>query len=150
MSRFPILSLLLLTTACDDGQNEAALRSDLDAALSRVDELEAVLAASSRLTLANPIPVATDAPTFREVGPPHGSYISTWNAKPIHLAEACAAMSSCLALGDPPLMLTFSYYDPDVSISDDWVLGVGWSAIGKGPLVKCLAGKWKANKGTEF
>lgn len=87
---------------------------------------------------------------FREQGPPHASYIETWDGKTIHAEQFAAAAVVCSQAGDPPLILTLSHYDPDLTTSNDRVVGLGASMVASDDLYECLAKVWANNDATEI
>ncbi|MBL8969608.1 MAG: hypothetical protein JNK56_03455 [Myxococcales bacterium] len=87
---------------------------------------------------------------FREQGPPHASYIETWDGKTIHAEHFAAAAVVCSNAGDPPLLLTLSSYDPDLTVSNDRVVGLGASMVASDDLFECLTKVWANNDATEL
>jgi hypothetical protein len=85
-----------------------------------------------------------DEISFREMGPPEGWYITTWNGQKIHTAEFVSAVISCLPVADPQWSCTLSWYQPDTA-KPTFVGGLGCSAYFTMAYKDCLAEKWKAN-----
>lgn len=128
--RHILLLTVLLTLACDD--------------------MQACPAPAHELVLVPPPGSPGPELAFREQGPPHASYIESWDGKPIHAEQFAAAAVVCSKAGDPPLLLTLSHYDLDLTTSDDRVVGLGASMVASDDLYECLAKVWANNDATEI
>lgn len=84
---------------------------------------------------------------FREQGPPAALYITTVGGKPIHKAEFASLVNACWKVGDPPLTCTLSWYQPDVTVSTEFVLGLGCSEVASQAILDCYRTLFKNNGG---
>lgn len=133
------LLTLLFTTACD-GPETADLAAE-------VDRLEADLAtAHGRLRLADPLdmPAATDrAVSFREEGPPWMIVVP----KVMTLKEALSIVTSCPSA---PVTLSASGRLPDITKTEQHVLGWGLSYMGTTPMKNCNQGAMYKAGGVDY
>lgn len=139
MRTFALLTLLLTLTACD-GPETADLAAE-------VDRLEAELAAAhERLHLADPLdmPAAPDsAVSFREEGPPWMVVVPTV----MMLKEALSIVASCPST---PVTLSASGRLPDITKTEQHVLGWGISYMGTTAMKECNVGAMKKAGGVDY
>lgn len=139
MRTIALLTLLLTLPACD-GPDVAELTAE-------VDRLEAELtAAHERLRLADPLdmPAAPDrAVSFREEGPPWMVVVP----KVMTLKEALSIVVSCPST---PVTLSASGRLPDITKTEQHVLGWGISYMGTTAMKDCNVGAMKKAGGVDY
>ena len=127
MHRFLILALIItINTACD---KPCPVVSDL--------------------ALADPDGFDAPAISLREQGPPQGLYITAIGDDTIHRAEFTKLVAACADQTDPPLTVTLSWYQPDLT-SDARVVGLGYSMLSDEDLWGCYVGAFKSNNPVAF
>ena len=122
------LSLLYISTACDDVDPDTAVDGLLLASPEGVE------------------PAEVDEVSFREPGPPAALYITTLGNQPIHKAQFEALVNSCWKHGDPPLTCTLSWYKPDKT-QPTFVLGLGCSEMATFAIMDCYRTLFLGNGG---
>lgn len=140
------LLTLLFTTACD-GPETADLAAEVDRLETEVAQLEADLAAAhGRLRLADPLdmPAAPDrAVSFREEGPPWMIVVP----KVMTIKEALSIVTSCPSA---PVTLSASGRLPDITKTEQHVLGWGLSYMGTTPMKNCNQGAMYKAGGVDY
>ena len=129
MNKLPLIPLLIALASCDPPQAEHCPVADL--------------------ALADPEGFHSPSVILREQGPPQGLYLTAIGGDTIHRAEFTKLVAACAGQTDPPLTVTLSWYQPDLT-SDARVVGLGYSMLSDEALWGCYVDAFKSNNPVAF